>query len=93
MESLRSADLERVRVFLEEMAAPCDLTTFGSVVLPAVQKLVPSVVVCYAQIDPSQGKLVRQETFPSLAGFKSDGSFGPIHVRASRIPGMGPDRR
>lgn len=75
MESLRSADLERVRAFLEEMAAPCDLTTFGSVVLPAVQKLIPSVVVCYAQIDPAKAELVRQETFPSLSGFTSDGSF------------------
>jgi len=75
VENLRAIDLAKVRLFLEEMAAPCDLTTFGSVVLPAVQKLVPSVVVCYAQIDPARGELVRQETFPSLSGFTSDGSF------------------
>lgn len=75
MQRLGGADLQRVRTFLEETAAPCDLTTFGSVVLPAVQRLLPSVVVCYAQIDPAQAQLVHQETFPSLSGFKSDGSF------------------
>jgi DNA-binding CsgD family transcriptional regulator len=67
MERLTSDDIERVRLFLEETAAPCDLTTFGSIVLPAVQKLVPSVVACYAQIDPVQGKLVAQETYPNAA--------------------------
>src|SRR5438105_12221135 len=75
MERLTEDDLERVRFFLTQTSVPSDLSTFGSVVLPSVQALVPSVVVCYAQIDPVRGKMVAQETFPSLAGFKNDGSF------------------
>src|SRR2546430_13099831 len=75
MERLTEDDLERVRLFLAQTSVPCDLTTFGSIVLPAVQTLVPSVVVCYAQIDPTLGKMVAQETFPAMTGLKNDGSF------------------
>ena len=74
MERLLSSDFARVRRFLEETAVPCDLTAFGSLVLPAVQRLIPSVVVCYAQIDPVRQTMVAQETYPSLSGF----SAGPF---------------
>ena len=74
MERLLSSDFAGVRRFLEETAVPCDLTAFGSLVLPAVQRLIPSVVVCYAQIDPVRQTMVAQETYPSFSGF----SAGPF---------------
>ncbi|HZQ38517.1 MAG TPA: hypothetical protein VFD32_21505, partial [Dehalococcoidia bacterium] len=67
MERLRSDDIEGARLFLEETARACDLATFGAVVLPAVQRLIPSVVACYAQVDPARGKLIAQETYPNAA--------------------------
>ncbi len=67
MERLTSDDIEGVRCFLEATAHTCDLTTFSSVVLPAVQQLIPSVVACYAQVDPARGKLIAQETYPNAA--------------------------
>jgi DNA-binding CsgD family transcriptional regulator len=67
MQRLASDDIERVRLFLEETAQVCDLASFGAVVLPAVRRLVPSEIACYAQVDPVQGKLVAQETWPDGA--------------------------
>jgi DNA-binding CsgD family transcriptional regulator len=64
METLRQEDLDSLRDFLLEASSPCDLSTFGSRILPAVQKLVPSTIVCYAQIDPALQKTVLRETFP-----------------------------
>jgi DNA-binding CsgD family transcriptional regulator len=72
---LSSLDIERVRRFLEETAVPCDLASFGSVLLPAVQKLVPSLVTCYAQFDPAQGRIVAQETYPGIVPGKDAEEF------------------
>lgn len=67
MQRLASDDLERVRRFLEETAQVCDLASFSAVVLPAVQRFVPSAIACYAQVDPVQGMLVTQDTWPAGA--------------------------
>lgn len=67
MQRLASDDLERVRLFLEETAQACDLTSFSSVVLPAVQRLIPSEIACYAQVDPVESRLFTQETWPNRA--------------------------
>ena len=64
MQRLDSAELQRIRQFLEETSVPCDLSTFASVLLPAAQRLIPSVIACYAQFDPVQGRLVAQELYP-----------------------------
>lgn len=76
MQRLSSSDIERVRMFLDETAVPCDLANFTSVLLPAVQRLVPSVFACYAQVDPVQGKLIAQEIHPQPGDVaKNDGTF------------------
>jgi hypothetical protein len=75
VQRLVSADIERLRLFLEETAVACDLSTFGSVILPAVQKLVPSVLACFAQIDPVSAKLVAQEVYTKAPPPKDGGAF------------------
>jgi DNA-binding CsgD family transcriptional regulator len=67
MQRLDTAGIERVRRFLEETSVPCDLSTFTSVLLPATQHLIPSVVACYAQFDPVQGRVVAQAIYPEIA--------------------------
>jgi DNA-binding CsgD family transcriptional regulator len=75
MQQLASGDIDRVRLFLEETAVTCDLSTFGSLVLPAVRRLIPSVVTCYAQVDPVRGRLVAQEVYPEVDTYSDVGSF------------------
>jgi DNA-binding NarL/FixJ family response regulator len=79
MQKLESSDIERVRLFLEETAVTCDLASFGSRVLPAMQKLIPSVVVCYAIFDPVESKVVAQEAYPAL-GFSPDNELFEKHM-------------
>ena len=67
MQRLDTASIERVRRFLEETSVPCDLSTFTSVLLPATQHLIPSVIACYAQFDPVEGRVVAQAIYPAIA--------------------------
>ena len=64
MQRLSSDEIDRVRVFLEETSVTCDLANFGTTILPAVQRLVPSMVACYAQVDPVTGTFASQELYP-----------------------------
>lgn len=60
MERLGSRDLENLRLFLEETAVPCDLSSFAARVMPAIGRLIPGDLICHAQIDPANGRVVTQ---------------------------------
>ena len=67
MERLAQSDLDKVQVFLRETAIPCDLATFSSLILPAVQDLVPGDVVCLSESEEASQKSVTFEVYPEGA--------------------------
>jgi DNA-binding CsgD family transcriptional regulator len=63
METLADNDLKRLQVFLEETSVACDLSSFVDRMLPAIDELIGSDIVCHAEVDPLRGKLVSQTVF------------------------------
>jgi DNA-binding CsgD family transcriptional regulator len=63
MERLSHNELQRLQTFLQETSVPCDLSVFAQRTLPAINELVRGDVVCHAEADPVEGKLVSQSTF------------------------------
>ncbi len=93
VQRLESADIARVRQFLEETSVPCDLSTFATVLLPATQRLIPSVVACYAQFDPAKGRLVAQETYPYEPPGKGSIEQASVLSRHPGVRDLEPHRR
>jgi DNA-binding CsgD family transcriptional regulator len=72
MKRLPSTAVDRVRTFLQDTAAPCDQASFASVVLPAIQKLVPADVACLSETDMRLQKSVTWAVEPEDAHIDVD---------------------
>jgi DNA-binding CsgD family transcriptional regulator len=63
MMTISHEDLSSLAQFLQEAAAPGDLSTYASRLLPVIHGLVPGDVLCFAQVDPVNAKVVTQVAY------------------------------